>query len=700
MRTPFAASFVLVFASGCFMPTPQGEPTDSGLAFDAGDVPDSGAELDAGGQDDAGLPPSDEPPIVVDPPEDDAGTLVDAGSFDAGATTDSGAATDSGIPVPDAGSFDAGCASGPGCEVVVATRLTGIVAKHVTTQFPPKGTCWGDVTYAFSALQSNQDVAGANALLASLETKYPTVLSPTLEPPCYWANALIARAMLLNPAAGRLTGPTALALKPLLLNFVQQRSRFADGMGTVWLISGSENHDLMRKGAFLSFTQILMAAGNGATVLADGKTVAEHHTAWTRWWKEYFRQRAREGIAVEIASPTYGKYSVQLFYNVRDLASDASLRKRAEDFLTLYWADWAQDQLPRTGVRGGAQTRCYKDTSLTAGNADALRAITWAFGWHPHAPPSATNPAVLAIASSSYRPPPIVDAIATRAEPHKYVSRRFGKGLATTDLGGLAYNVMFDGGTSHIRRDTWWTPDYVMGTLSVDSNQDYIALLNQNRAMGVYFASGVDDRIVIAGRGTDQPLVTADGGTLFRRGYAEIRGISGKDCMVVARDVDATRNNGTRVFVSNGALTQNQETQGGWWFSRTADAFIGIRPATGTWTAFGTVGGTYFDLTDLWSPVVVQTGRSVDYADFAAFRTSVVANTWDYSAGRIRYMSEAGNTFEVWRQSAALPRIDGMPVNLSPTLVYDSPYLSGTHGTDTVQLKFPGMSTLTLTFSP
>lgn len=589
---------------------------------------------------------------------------------------------DGGVPIVDA----AVPCVGPTCEAETVRRQTQLVTEHVAHPFPAKGTCWGDVTWAFAALASNQELDAANAVLANV-TQYNLTESVGTEDDCYWAASLIARVQLHPLTRPRLSPGARTALTTLMTHFVKNRSRVADA-ALPWIISGSENHDAMRKGAYLLYAQLLEAAGHGGDALADGHTITEHRAAWEAFWLGYFRDRAREGLDSEIASPTYAQYGLQVFVNLRDLAASAAVRARADQFLTLFWADYAQDFLPATGVRGGGMTRVYKDDPLTRGVSEGLRPATWMYGWH-EAAPQATNPSLLVAATSDYRPPAIVTAMTRQTAPRAYVSRRFGQGVQISDPLGIAYDVRFPDGKSSVRRASWWTPSYVMGTISFDLAKPYIALLNQNRALGVMFAAHVDDRIMIAGRGTDP----------VGRGMAEVHGVSAPDAMLVARDPHAALSDGTRIFVSRGALWDGRVQGAAWLFVQTGDAYAAIRVATGSFIATAVPDGQMLDLTDLWSPVAIQLGRAADYPTLAAFRAAVETQPFSFTAGVATYRSLAGTTLAIARRSTAPVQLAGAPAELDPALTYDSPYLRGSHGADTVTLSAPGFTPLVLDFA-
>ncbi len=295
----------------------------------------------------------------------------------------------------------------------------------------------------------------------------------------------------------------------------------------------------MQKGGFLLCAEALKdAPGYGPDlVLADGGTIAEHAAAWSDYFQRYFIGRAREGINAEIASPIYAKYTVGVYYNLMDFAESPVLRTLAERFITLYWADTASDWTS-SGVRGGAETRCYKENYLRLGSQYSFTSILWGYGWHTNS--SVVRTYGLIPAASSYRVPEIITACATDpARPnYLYTSRRWGRTSGSVGEDNL---VTFDNGNSNLRRDTWVTPDYTMGTLTFDMNRDYLQIIDQNRAMGVMFASGVNDRVMVFGKGA----ASND------KSYADLSGVTREDCMVVQRDKNANSSgNGTLVFVA------------------------------------------------------------------------------------------------------------------------------------------------------
>ncbi len=66
-------------------------------------------------------------------------------------------------------------------------------------------------------------------------------------------------------------------------------------------------------------------------------------------------------------------------------------------------------------------------------------------------------------------------------------------------------------------------------------------------------------------------------------GYSEIHSAAAADAMIIARDPNAFKSDGTRIFVSNGPPWENRiENDSGWFFTRPGNAYVGIRVANGS----------------------------------------------------------------------------------------------------------------------
>jgi hypothetical protein len=138
----------------------------------------------------------------------------------------------------------------------------------------------------------------------------------------------------------------------------------------------------------------------------------------------------------------------------------------------------------------------------------------------------------------------------------------------------------------------------------------------------------------------------------------------------------------------------------GWLFLQSGNAYCALRPAGGTYTAAAAAHGVDVSMSNIWAPVIIQMGQAANYADFAAFRTSVIANALTFASNILNYTSEAGDAFTFYANSKTTPRVNGTTVNLNPTKTYDSPYLSMVHGTDLATVSYPGYQDLLLNFDP
>lgn len=567
-------------------------------------------------------------------------------------------------------------------------RLTRMMQNNITNPFPSTTSAAGMSSYGLAAFHLGTDLVTANNYISQFHSDYPVPDSDTIDFDSYFWLHLIWRIYHDPVMNARLTTQARIDIQEMMWNFIRTRSRTSDAVGDTWVYHDSENHDAMQKSSFLLCAEALKdAPGYGSgMILADGQTLAQHATAWSGYFQRYFTARAGEGINAEIASPIYAKYSVGVYYNLMDFAESPLLRTLAQRFVTLYWADTASDWT-LSGVRGGGEARCYKDSYLRLGTQYSFYPLLYGYGWHANA--STVRTYGMIAAASSYRVPALITACA--ADPARpnylYTSRRFGR--AGSVVGDNNF-IAFDSGNSNLRRDTWVTPDYTMGTMTFDMNRQYTQITDQNRAMGVMFASGPNNRVMVFGKGAS----TDD------KSYADLNGVTRTNCMVVQRDQNAnSTGSGTLIFVPN-ALWNARVEASNWLFLQSGNAYCAIRPAGGGYTPTTAANGVDLSLGNIWAPVIIQMGQAANHADFAAFRTSVIANALTFSSNTLNYTSEAGDLFTFYANSKTTPRVNGTTVNLNPVKTYDSPYLSMVHGTDLATVSYPGYEDLLLNFDP
>jgi hypothetical protein len=476
-----------------------------------------------------------------------------------------------------------------------------------------------------------------------------------------------------------------------------------DADKSFWEFGSSENHYLNDRRRYTQALQVLrMADRYGPDALLEGQTIDSHHQTWVAFWIRYFRDRAGEGVDLEVAHhSSYGLCTVGVYYDLHDLTDSAELRELAAKFLTLYWAEVASEFEPRTGQRAWAATRYPNYDGHSPYWAQAL---LYCYGWHDGGYENQFLGNVPFLVSS-YRPPEILRAIARDTNRGAYLStsRRAGLIRGEEEKG----EIIFDhNGDSHFRRDVYYTPEYTLSTMTLDPSRHYDQVITLAQTMGVTFASDVHARITVMGTG------------YYPR--RAINGITGAGVSIIARDPNATpgrdrfKSDGTRVFIRKGELWDNRvEDASGWFFTHAGDAYVAVRIAdqgyhvttkTYTWPnrqlkEVEERNGHFLELNDMWAPVLIQMGRAADYASFEAFQASANDNEFSFENGKLRYVSEASDTYEYWAKGAERPRINGADVNLNPHKTYDSPYLSMVHGEDEAVITFPGHEDLVLEFS-
>jgi hypothetical protein len=218
------------------------------------------------------------------------------------------------------------------------------------------------------------------------------------------------------------------------------------------------------------------------------------------------------------------------------------------------------------------------------------------------------------------------------------------------------------------------------------------------------FSSDVDARIMVAGKGTLHDGIV---------GYGEINAISRGGAMIVARDpsVESDTSDGTRIFVSYaGSVWESwHPTISGWYFGQSGDAYYAVRIAhkpiddPAYYNETKVPAGRMLDLTDMWSPIVIQMGRVADYPTIRAFKDAVRALTFTFNSkdnggdDSLRYTGLSGATFVFWRDSFNLPLVNETS-GLNPNRTYDSPYIKMDHGASAVTISYPGSQELTLNF--
>ena len=605
------------------------------------------------------------------------------------------------------------------CADITQDRINQVLDAYIANpQSNPNGASdetkvWGRSSWSLAALTRNRSQAEidlSNTYLQSIPGLAPI---PIGDPDSFvfggfFQMPLITRLYMKFKDSPLLTQATKDALEGYLWDYLSIRHVNVDLMPTrrsSWYQFNSENKDTVEKHALLLACEGLLESPNYGpnTILSNGKKLSEYRDFLQAYYVEYFRQRAREGMTYEVGSPAYLRLTLSSYYNLHDFSRSSALRKVAGDYLTLYWALKVQEYLPSSRMWGGAVIR-HEKSYVESASSESYSPMPYVYGWNDVF--SRSHPELLNMMTSSYRPPAIVSAIASDANRPQTANQLLG----TTGSGYLLTSRIWGRGTSggtnfkhaifesdnsgNTRRDTWIHPNYNIGGFTFDQSEgqaDYIDGNRQNRSMGIYFNSDRSARIIFHGEGS-----AADNAS-----FMDINGVVGKDVLVGARSLKV-HNSGddTFIYISN-ILRSNLVNDSGWIFTRTADTYVGIYIANGTYNDVQSqLGNTMVELTDEWSPVVFQLGAADEYGnDFEAFKTSLKANTVSISGGKLTYTSEAGEIFEMWANSTNIPKVNGVAVDLNPAKTYESPFLNAYHGLNTMTISYPGYPDLRLDFA-
>lgn len=208
--------------------------------------------------------------------------------------------------------------------------LRGTIARK---EDRPPGT-WGDNLWCLAALYLIENTDEANARLLERARDFiaskPENLAETSPedsgklPWTFFSITDYLRILYLFHAKsphfpGRLKPETEAAMKESLWLWVRGESRLADaGPDDQFLLLGTGNHDLNRRPPYYLITAFLNddpAYRNRK--LDDGHCVAEHAAAYTPYFREWPRSRAKNGLWVEVGSNAYQKYSWPALFNLQ-----------------------------------------------------------------------------------------------------------------------------------------------------------------------------------------------------------------------------------------------------------------------------------------------------------------------------------------------------------------------------------------------
>ncbi len=551
------------------------------------------------------------------------------------------------------------------------------------------------MNFAMRAMWNNEQLDVANEALYDHSVYY-------LENPAerndrdnlHWVTNTLSRLLEFygsngSRAAGRVTPETEAKIFELMHAYMQDNAYYADTQRNTWHIGiwekwildpsipvppTSENHHLMKFATIWHFSKFLMEHPDYKDATYDGHTAAEYYAAWTDFAEEYFLERARRSLFVEMASGNYGPRTLEGIYNFYDFG-EGDLQRLAGYMLDLYYASWAQEQID--GVRGGGKARMYQSGGDRIG-LDSVSRLAWYYLEVGQEQPPGQE--MMTVLTSDYRMPLVLMDIALDVEGRdRYEVRERRAGLEEAwGVAGFEMREDFGG----ILRYSYCTPAYVMGLPLLESRpfQDWAIMSAQNRWQGVIFAGEHDARIVSQFRGEGQSRadnalwgVQKKGSMLTQRlpdGYTRF--------IPNAPSEDVPITHGMRVWFSEAGL-ENYVEREGWVFVETPKAYAAVRPARGDYEWYDSEDrfrGTWLAMHDWDAPVIIEVAEQVDFASYAAFQEAVLALDITWEGDVLHYTGLSDDTLTLYTDHSQTPEINGETIDLAPDQVFASPYLN------------------------
>lgn len=474
-----------------------------------------------------------------------------------------------------------------------------------------------------------------------------------------------------GPMKGLLTPKAQANFEKGFWQVAKTNSKMAEAKRPVWDMEGSENHHISSKSSDLLVAQYLRNIPEYANQkYDDGSTLQEQYEIRRQYWLDWFDARAKRGQFVEAASPSYQGDSIASLFNLRDFAEDPVLRKKAEMYLDLTYANIAEETLLTT--RGGPKSRTKVGHEYDGGFAERDYNLLF------NAPGRTFEPlGVGAQSTTNYYPPPAVANLArdTKTRGTYSFTKRWpgpvadGGARDDNDPDGKLWRTL-DPDRSVLRYG-FATPNYVIGSAAL--NTRYTDDVSGGfRWQGVVFDNDLLSRIGFE----VEPAKRKDW-----HGFNPFFSVQDRNILITQKWAPSPPNPPTaepahmKVYFS--PTLDLVQDEGGWIFAKDGGAFAAVKVAAGgykwtpAWKHSETLDEKPFITCDKPdAPVILIANQASDYGnDFEAFKAAVKASPMEYKNGTLKYETI---TFHGPSKPA---EINGKPVNLYPSRGYDSPFV-------------------------
>ena len=525
----------------------------------------------------------------------------------------------------------------------------------------------------------------------------------------YWNIGELCRAVLHygakgDVAPGRLSPEAEAAFREMAFGYCHDISKLADAEcdGTkTWRVYESENHHVQRNSALWQLMHVLLKAdaAYGKRVLGDGDTLRAHYDAWEKFFHAWMRERAKRSMFIEVQSRGYGIHTIKNIYPLYDFSECPETRRLAKNFLDLYWALWAQEQID--GASGGGMSRVYP----TGARSTYGEAATWAYWYFGLNPSSNRRPYGMdyVCLDSAYRPHPLIGKLAADAKARgTYEIEMRPLGWALPEDKYPDYRP--DPEWGRIYRYTYATPDFIVGTQMFPQAAftNWCMISSQNRFHGVVYGPR-DAQLLPIPAAMGRHVKTA---SLPSTAYNSFWSMQKNGTLLARKNRHSRYTGGMCVWLSAAGGVDKAEKDGDWWFTRCGGAYSAVRVAQGGARLVATGpkaempcerNGKFLVCDNQWAVVIVETAHACDFANEAEFRAKVKATDFSLTASTLDYTGIYGNRFHMLLDRDDGSTIDGEPYVKKIDWSIRSPFVRMPWCGDMAEVAFGG-ETLRLDF--
>ena len=431
-------------------------------------------------------------------------------------------------------------------------------------------------------------------------------------------------------------------------------------ISNTWYIDQSKNHHSQSFTTLWHFAKLAKDDKSFRdSIYDDGRKAVNHYYDWNEYAKQYFTERAKKGMFIEMMAIGYNTVLLKGIFNMYDFAEDPKLKRKAGLFLDLYFTYWGEEQLD--GVSGGGKARIYNDII-----PKAFEYGYYFFGLGDR--PNKISCTILSAITTTYRPPLVIVDIACEVKGrgiYEVIQRPLGlavkgyheppKYQMRTDSGGIV-------------RYSFCTPDFIIGTAMSEARTfaDWAMISSQNRSHGVIFAGKHRASIL-------PQCVKLEGRVAYNTQWAVQR----KGTLICQKLATSKGAGSMEVWFARNGLSVPME-ENDWVFSESDGAYAAVHVVYGAsrWVnSTNKISGKWLYCEDEYTPIILEVAQKSEYKSFKEFRKRVISQPIIFKHDVLYYTGIYGDIFTFYTDYSHVPKINGVSVNYAPAKAFDSPFL-------------------------